>query len=155
MDKHELSETECILIEKNIGWAKAYEVIRATPGSKLLRVITPQEEVQFYSLFNHPQPRLIFHEPLIFIVTVQSAKGECRANHKIGDRWEFGWCTPAGLCGSAYHTMYPLLHGLLLTSGRYDGPAAEKTLVSCPDDGWITFQIERRRWVPEMWEKEK
>jgi hypothetical protein len=51
-----------------------------------------------------------------------------------------------------YHTMYPVLHGLMLTSGRYEGPAAKETLVSCPDDGWITFCIERRRWTPEMWE---
>jgi hypothetical protein len=42
----------------------------------------------------------------------------------------------------------------MLTSGRYEGPAAKETLVSCPDDGWITFRIERRRWTPEMWEDE-
>jgi uncharacterized repeat protein (TIGR04076 family) len=153
MDNHELSETERVAAEGIISWAKEYEVVRTSPGRKLLKVITPQEEEQFYTLVSQPQPRLIFHEPVYFTVTVQSAKGECRAGHKIGDCWKFSWCTPADLCGSAYHCMYPIIHGLMLTSGRYEGPAAEQTLITCPDDGWITFRIERRRWTPDMWEQ--
>jgi hypothetical protein len=49
--------------------------------------------------------------------------------------------------------MYPVLHGLTMTSGRYKGPAARETLVSCPDEGWVTFRIQRYRWLPEMWEE--
>jgi hypothetical protein len=40
----------------------------------------------------------------------------------------------------------------MLTSGRYEGPAAKETLISCPDGGWIRFRIERFRWRPDDWE---
>ena len=149
-----LTEAERAAADCVLSWAKGYELLRAAPGRKLFRVITPQDEEQYYTLACDAEPHLLFHEPVRFLVTVHQAKGECRAGHKPGDRWEFDWCTPAGLCGSAYHTMYPVLHGLMLTSGRYQGPAAKETLVSCPDEGWITFRIERRRWTPEMWEEE-
>jgi uncharacterized repeat protein (TIGR04076 family) len=147
-----LTEAEQAVADYVLRWAKSYELVHAVPGRRLFRVITPYDEEQYYTLVSDPEPRLIFHEPVRFIVTVKAAKGECRAEHKVGDRWEFDWCTPTGMCGSAYHTMYPVLHGLMLTSGCYEGPAAEETLVSCPDNGWLTFRIERHRWTPEMWE---
>ena len=146
LDKDEQAAAAYVL-----GWAKTCEVIRTAPGRKLLRIITPQDEEQYYSILSEPVLRLFFHEPVRFVVTVQEAKGECRAGHKVGDHWEFDWCTPDGMCGSAYHSMYPALHGLMLTSGRYEGPAAQETFVSCPDGGWITFRIERRRWTPNDW----
>lgn len=136
-----------------LNWAKSYELVRKVPGSRLLRVVSPHDEEQYYTLVSGPKPRLIFHEPVRFVVTVHAVKGECRAGHKLGDSWDFAWCTPVGMCGSAYHAMYPVLHGLMLTSGRYEGPAAEETLVACPDHGWITFRIERYRWTPEGWEQ--
>jgi uncharacterized repeat protein (TIGR04076 family) len=85
-------------------------------------------------------------------VTVCAAKGKCRAGHKAGNSWQFDWCTPGGLCGSAYHTMRPVLHGLMLTSGRYERTAARETLVSCPEHGWITICAECHRWTPGLWE---
>jgi uncharacterized repeat protein (TIGR04076 family) len=151
--KELLTQAERAAADFVLRWAKAYELVRAVPGRRLLRIITPYDEEQYYTLVSDPEPHLVFHEPVHFVVTVHAAKGECRAGHKMGDRWEFDWCTPAGMCGSAYHTMYPALHGLMLTSGRYEGPAAEETLVSCPDSGWLTFRIERHRWTPEMWEE--
>lgn len=151
MSELRLTEAERAAADSVLGWATSYQVIRQRPGRKLLRVITPQAEEQYYTLVSRPESCLVFHEPVFFVVTVQAAKGECRAGHQVGDRWQFNWCTPAGLCGSAYHAMYPVLHGLMLTSGRYQGPAAEKKLVSCPDESWLTFRIERRRWTPEMW----
>ena len=154
MNELGLTETERAAADYVLGWATSYEMIREMSGRRLFRVITPQDEEQYYTLLSEPEPYLIFHEPVSFVVTVRAAKGECRAGHKVGDGWHFDWCTPAGLCGSAYHTMYPVLHGLMLTSGRYEGPTAKETLVSCPDDGWITFHIERCRWTPEMWEDE-
>jgi uncharacterized repeat protein (TIGR04076 family) len=146
-----LTEAEQAVADYVLRWAKSYELIHAVPGRRLFQVITPYDEEQYYTLVSGPEPRLIFHEPVYFTVTVHAAKGECRAGHKAGDWWEFDWCTPAGMCGSAYHAMYPVLHGLMLTSGCYEGPAAEETLVSCPDNGWLTFRIERHRWIPEMW----
>ena len=152
MNELGLTEAERAVATSVLSWAASYEMIREMPGRRLFRVITPQDEEQHYTLVNKPEPSLIFHEPVSFLVTVRAAKGECRAGHKVGDCWRLDWCTPAGLCGSAYHTVYPVLHGLMLTSGGYEGPAAKETLVSCPDDGWIIFHIERRRWTPKMWE---
>jgi uncharacterized repeat protein (TIGR04076 family) len=149
-----LTEAERAAADFVLGWAKSYQVIREASWGKLLRVTTPQVEEQFYTVVRDPEPWVIFHEPVRFVVTVRAAQGSCRAGHEVGDRWAFAWCSPAGLCGSAYHTMYPVLHGLTLTSGRYEGPAAEERLVSCPDEGWITFCIERHRWTPEMWDEE-
>jgi uncharacterized repeat protein (TIGR04076 family) len=151
MNELGLTEAEQAVADYVLSWARSYELVRQVPGRRLFRVITPQDEEQYYTLLSEPEPRLIFHEPVRFVVTVHAAKGECRAGHRVGDRWGFEWCTPAGLCGSAYHTLYPVLHGLMLTSGRYEGPAARETLVTCPDEGWITFRIERHRWTPEMW----
>lgn len=152
MTELKLTEAEKAVADYVLDWARSYEQVRKVPGRRLLRIVSPQDEEQYYTLVSDPQPRLIFHEPVRFVVTVHAAKGECRAGHKVGDRWEFDWCTPAGMCGSAYHTMYPVLHGLMLTSGRYEGPAAEQTLVACPDNGWLTFRVERHRWTPEEWE---
>lgn len=154
MRKLTLTETERAAADYVLSWAKSYEVIREAPGRKFLRVTTLYDEEQYYTVLTDPEPHVVFHEPVRFVVTVDAAKGECRADHKVGDRWEFAWCTPGGMCGSAYHTMYPALHGLMLTSGRYEGPAAEETLVSCPDEGWITFRIQRYRWTPDMWDEE-
>jgi uncharacterized repeat protein (TIGR04076 family) len=148
------NEAERAAADDVLCWAKSYEVVRTTSVRKLIKVITPQDEEQFYTLVGGPEPELIFHEPVYFVVTVRGAKGECRSGHRVGDRWEFSWCTPEGLCGSAYHAMYPVLHGLMLTSGRYEGPAADETLVACPDGGCITFRIERHRWTPAFWEQE-
>jgi uncharacterized repeat protein (TIGR04076 family) len=151
MAEQKLNEAEQTAAEDLLNWARAFELVRTTPSRKLLKIISPQDEEQYYSLVSDLSPRLIFHEPVYFIITVHEAKGECRAGHEIGDRWEFNWCTPEGMCGSAYHSMYPVLHGLMMTSGRYWGPAAEKTLVSCPDAGWMTFRIDRFRWTPQEW----
>jgi uncharacterized repeat protein (TIGR04076 family) len=149
-----LSEAERAAVERELGWCTMWEVVRRVPGRKLVRAVTPQTEEELYhTLVSDPVPRLLFHEPVTFVVTVQEAKGtDCRAGHKVGDCWEFSWCTPEGMCGAAYHAMYPVLHGLMLSSGRYEGPAAEETEVACPDKGWLTFRIQRRRWMPDMWE---
>ena len=151
MPTQTLTPKEQKAIDFILGWAKSYQVVRTINQCKLVRVITNYDEEQYYSLVSDPEPHVIFHEPVSFTVTVQDAKGECRAGHRPGDQWEFSRCTPAEMCGSAYHVMYPVLHGLMLTSGRYEGPAAQETLVACPDHGWLTFRIERHRWVPEDW----
>jgi uncharacterized repeat protein (TIGR04076 family) len=147
-----LTRAEQAAVQRELGWCRSIEVARVEPGRKLIRAVTPTDEELYHTLVSDPEPRLIFHEPVRFIVTVHQAQGTgCRAGHRVGDRWEFDWCTPPGMCSAAYHAMYPVLHGLMLTSGRYEGPAAQETLVSCPDKGWLTFRIERRRWTPEMW----
>ncbi len=135
MTEHRLTHAEQALVEKETRWAQERELVRVAPGRKLLRLLGTDGGEYYVTLISGPAPNLIFHEPVRFIVIVHAARGECRAGHTPGDRWEFDWCTPPGLCGSAYHTMYPVLHGLMLSGGSYQGPAAQETLVSCPDEG--------------------
>lgn len=153
MVRIELSDTEKAVLKDKLDWATDYQVVRRGRDRILVRIVTPHNEEQYYTLCMKPEVSVVFHEPVKFLVNVQSIKGECRAGHQLGDTWEFSWCTPDGICGAAYHAMYPVLHGLMLTSGRYDGPAAEETLVSCPDDGWVTFRLQRKRWSPEDWDE--
>jgi uncharacterized repeat protein (TIGR04076 family) len=154
MNRETLTPAEQALVDKETSWTQKRELVRVAPGRKLFRLTGTDGAVWYATLLGEPEPRMVYHEPVRFLVTVHEAKGDCRAGHKVGDRWEFDICTPAGLCGSAYHTMYPVLHALSLGGGQYEGPAAEKTLVSCPDEGWLTFRIERRRWTPELWDAE-
>jgi uncharacterized repeat protein (TIGR04076 family) len=145
------TEAEQAVLEE-LWWAKERELVRVAPGRKLLRLVSPDDEELYWTLVSDPQPRLIFHEPVRFTVTVQAVKQGCNVGHSRGDRWEFSRSTPAGICSSAFHTMYPVLRGLSMTSGLYDGPAADGTLVSCPDGGEVTFRIERDLWTPAEWE---
>ena len=84
-----------------------------------------------------------------FRVTVKKAKEGCEASHKVGDTFVFGDCTPHGLCGSAYHTMYPILHALRMGAPLpfrdYGEQTEDTTTVTCPDDSWVTFEIKRLR----------
>jgi uncharacterized repeat protein (TIGR04076 family) len=146
-----LTEAERALVSKFLPWAVTCQVLRAAPGRKLLLTATSHGKESHWTLLSDPEPRLVYEEPLRFVVTVRASKGGCDLGHEIGDRWEFSRCTPEGICASAFHTMYPVLHGLTMSGGRYEGPAARETLVSCPDEGWVTFRIERHRWKPEMW----
>lgn len=145
------TEAEQAVLEE-LWWAKERELVREAPGRKLLRLVSPDNEELYWTLVSDPQPRLIFHEPVRFTVTVQAVKQGCNVGHSEGDHWEFSRSTPSGLCSSAFHTMYPVLHGLSMTSGLYDGPAADGTFVSCPDGGEVTFRIERHLWTPAEWE---
>ncbi|NHJ14204.1 MAG: hypothetical protein EAX95_11040 [Candidatus Thorarchaeota archaeon] len=52
-----------------------------------------------------------WHEPVAFRASVLK-EGNCRANHKEGQVFEFDWCTPKGMCGESFVGMYPVLHSL-------------------------------------------
>lgn len=153
MNGARLNQNEQAVVDHALGWVRSYEIVKTTRVRKLLKVIAPTGEGQFYTLESDPHPRLIFHEPIFFTVTVIAAKGNCRADHQVGDRWEFSWCTPVGLCGSAYHSMYPVLHGLMMANTHNDRHSAAETQISCPDEGWLTFEIERHSWTPDLWER--
>ena len=143
-DKLTAAEREFLDKELPSRWKCA--VVKEEPGRKVLKVTVEEGDIGgHFTLTTEPELTVKYEEPVRFVVTVVEAKGSCRAEHKVGDRFEFDWCTPEGLCGSAYHTMYPVLHGLLLDGGKYEG-RAETTRVTCPDAGWITFEIQRVRW---------
>lgn len=59
---------------------------------------------EFYSLWK---------EPVTFEVEVIEAK-YCRAYHKKGEKFQFSWNTPEGMCGEAFVGMYPVLFSLRL-----------------------------------------
>ena len=52
-----------------------------------------------------------WHEPASFKISVVK-DGNCRANHKTGQTFNFEWRTPEGLCGESFVGMYPVLHSL-------------------------------------------
>ncbi len=52
-----------------------------------------------------------WYEPVSFRVSVVK-DGNCRANHKVGQKFDFDWHTPEGLCGESFVGMYPVLHSL-------------------------------------------
>jgi len=41
--------------------------------------------------------------------TIKSVKGYCTAGHKVGDQFELSVHNTAGLCGSFYHDIFPLI----------------------------------------------
>jgi uncharacterized repeat protein (TIGR04076 family) len=85
-----------------------------------------------------------------FEVTVIAAKEDCRAGHKVGDRWTFEYGTPEGLCGEAFYTMYPLVHAMRLGADVRNREDADPDVSTCycPDAAWITFEV-RRVWQGE------
>ena len=78
---------------------------------------------------DRPEPR--FH------MTVKSVQGTCLAGHRTGDDFAFGHCAPAGLCLDALQRVLPTLSALRL------GDRAGTIQVPCPDDGIVTFTVER------------
>lgn len=84
-----------------------------------------------------------------FRITVKSTKdgGPCYAGHKPGDTFECGYLTPDGLCGWAYHSLYPFIHALRHTKSYEDSGyrlvKKDTVDVACPDNAWVVFEIEK------------
>ncbi|HEX5415183.1 MAG TPA: iron dependent repressor, metal binding and dimerization domain protein [Chloroflexota bacterium] len=72
-----------------------------------------------------------------FHMTVKSVQGTCLAGHRAGDDFAFGHCAPAGLCLDALQRVLPALSALRL------GDRPGTIQVPCPDDGIVTFTVER------------
>jgi hypothetical protein len=49
--------------------------------------------------------------------------------------------------------MYSVLFGLMLNGARKEGIHAVVTQFTCPDDGWLTFEIEHHFWTHDLLEK--
>ena len=77
--------------------------------------------------------------------TVISVKGKCDAGHKVGDEFEVGYHTPAGMCNFAYGAISPFI-----TTLQYGGtfPWSDDPDVvrpGCPDsDNVVTFELRRQ-----------
>lgn len=76
------------------------------------------------------------------IARVISQKGTCEAGHAIGDEFEMGETTPAGMCSLAFHTLFPFAEVL-----RYGGvfpweEDPDKAIVACPDSAnQVVFEL--------------
>ena len=80
------------------------------------------------------------------IARVASQKGTCVLGHKVGDEFEIGDCTPAGMCAWAFYTIFPFA-AVLQFGGSFpweDSPG--RAVVPCPDsENPVVFELRRAR----------
>jgi hypothetical protein len=60
MKKQQLTEVEQAVANDLLSWVKSFEVVHVAPSRKLIKIISPQDEEQYYSLVSDPEPHLIF-----------------------------------------------------------------------------------------------
>ena len=80
-------------------------------------------------------------------VRVKSIKGICKSGHKVGDEWVVRTKTPAGICLSAFGSIFPFLR-VLGFGGTCYWQADPDTLpdVACPDGpNAVVFELRRIR----------
>jgi uncharacterized repeat protein (TIGR04076 family) len=84
----------------------------------------------------------LWQEPVRFIISVIK-EGACRAEHHLGDTFEFSWKTPEGLCPESFVGMYPLLQSLRLLGDMRElgSPQRNLRVYTCPSRV-IQFQVE-------------
>ncbi len=76
---------------------------------------------------------------------VVKVRRHCPLEHKVGDAWEIGETTPAGLCIYAFLAFAPAWSALH-TGGRFSWEEdADATQFACPDHGEVVFELRRMR----------
>lgn len=74
---------------------------------------------------------------------VVKVRRHCPLEHKVGDAWEIGETTPAGLCIYAFLAFAPAWSALR-TGGRFSWEEdADATQFACPDHGEVVFELRR------------
>ena len=83
-----------------------------------------------------------WEEPVSFSVTVAD-DGNCRAQHRIGQKFEFSWKSPEGLCTESLVGMYPVLHSMRVFGDMRELGSSERNVraYNCPSRE-IKFRIE-------------
>jgi uncharacterized repeat protein (TIGR04076 family) len=77
-------------------------------------------------------------------VKVTSTKGNCRANVKVGDTFIVSPIETGGLCGAAYHSIFPMIFALTCDGNSRQGDNPNKVETCCPDHkNLVTFEITR------------
>ena len=85
--------------------------------------------------------------------TVVSVKRACALGHQVGDTWELGEFTPAGLCVWAYSALLPRIEALYFGATYPWQADPDKLLVACPDHlSAVVFKLER--WAVGEWPEE-
>lgn len=71
-------------------------------------------------------------------------EGKCSYGHQVGDSFEFGPCTPGGLCQYAYDSMRSAV-ATLLYGGQFPWMKnSDVTTWCCPDpDRTVVFELRR------------
>lgn len=76
-------------------------------------------------------------------VEVERVNGHCSHGYRVGDRIQLnGLDTPAGFCGGAYTTLFPIV--VALNCGARFGFERDplcKTGMACPDNGYVVFKV--------------
>jgi uncharacterized repeat protein (TIGR04076 family) len=83
-----------------------------------------------------------WEEPVSFSIKVVG-DGNCRAEHKKGQRFEFSWKSPEGLCTESLVGMYPVLHSMRVFGDMRELGSSERNVrvYNCPSRE-IKFRIE-------------
>lgn len=80
------------------------------------------------------------------IATIKEIRGEgsCPYGHKVGDVFEFGSYTPAGLCHFAYESLHSAV-AVTLYGGKFPwAREGQPTTWGCPDpDRTVVFELAR------------
>ena len=77
-------------------------------------------------------------------VKVVSQKGTCDAGHKVGDHWIVDKKTPAGICLSAFNSLFPSLR-VLMYGGSFPWESdPDVARAACPDGANpVVFELRR------------
>ena len=78
-------------------------------------------------------------------IEVEYSDNTCTYGYKVGDKWKVkGLETPQGMCGAAYHLLFPVLFEMNF-GAKFDFEKDPncKTGITCPDGGKIKFKVRR------------
>lgn len=78
------------------------------------------------------------------IATVKSVTGECALEHHVGQKFRLGAKTPAGMCPSAYHAIFPSVRVLQFGGAFPWSTDPDCTEIACPDgENPVVFELRR------------
>ena len=79
-------------------------------------------------------------------VKVISQKGNCAAEHKVGNEWVIKSKTPEGICLSAFNALFPSLRVLRFGGSFPWGTDPDVATAACPDAANpVVFELRRLR----------
>lgn len=81
--------------------------------------------------------------------TVARIRRRCSLGHKVGDTWEIGETTPAGLCIYAFLAFAPAWSALR-NGGKFSWEEDPDVVhFACPDQGEVVFELRRVGEAPD------
>ena len=77
------------------------------------------------------------------MATVTSIKGDCNADHHVGESFQISIHDSGGLCGSFYHNIFPSLQTFQF-GGNLPWWQGDSMQLQCPDTkNQVTIKLER------------